>query len=59
VGLKLNLTHQLLVYGNDVNLQGDDIDTVKKNVEALTDPNKVVGLEANAKQNLDINMAKR
>jgi hypothetical protein len=31
VGLKLNRTHQLLAYIDDVNLLGDNIDTVKKN----------------------------
>jgi hypothetical protein len=33
VGLKLNGTHQLLAYGDDVNLLGDNIDTIHKTRE--------------------------
>jgi hypothetical protein len=32
VGLKLNGTHQLLAYADDVNLLGDDIDTIEKSI---------------------------
>jgi hypothetical protein len=47
MGLKLNGTHQLLAYADDVNLLGDNIDTVKKNMEILIDASKEVGLEIN------------
>jgi hypothetical protein len=47
VGLQLNGTHQLLAYAYDVNLQGDNIDTIKKNMETLI---KEVGLEINVEK---------
>jgi hypothetical protein len=49
VGLKLNGTHQLLAYADDVNLLGDNIHTVKKNTETLIDA-KEVGLEINVEK---------
>jgi hypothetical protein len=47
VGLKLNGTHQLLAYADDVNLLEDNIDTTrtKKNTETLIDASKEIGLE--------------
>jgi hypothetical protein len=51
VGLKLNATHQLLVYADDVNLLGYNIDTMKKSTETLIDAIKKVGLEINAEKN--------
>jgi hypothetical protein len=70
VGLKLNGTHQLLAYADDVNLLGDNIDTIEKNTETLIDASKEVGLEINVEymwlsrhqnvgQNRDIELAKR
>jgi hypothetical protein len=49
-GLKLNGTHQLLAYADDVNLLWDNIDTVNKNTETLIDASKEVGLETNVEK---------
>jgi hypothetical protein len=73
VGLKLNGTHQLLAYADDVNLLGDNVDTIKNNTETLIDASKEVGLEINVEktkyrslsrhqnlgQNQDIKLANR
>jgi len=34
-GMKLNGTHQLLVYGDDVKILGRSVYTIQKNTEAL------------------------
>jgi hypothetical protein len=73
VGLKLNVTRQLLVYADDVNLLGDSINTIKKTTQTSIDAGKEDGLEVNtekakymllsrhmnAAQNHDIKIANR
>ena len=46
-GLKLNGTHQLVAYADDVNVLGGSIHTVKENAEALVVATKEIGLEVN------------
>jgi len=47
-GLKLNGTHQFLVYADDVNILGGSVHTVKENADALVVASKEIGLEVNA-----------
>jgi hypothetical protein len=49
LGLKVNGSHQLLTYAYDVNLLGDNIDTIK-NTQTLIDTSKEVGLEVNTEE---------
>jgi len=46
--LKLNGTHQILVYANDVNILGGSLHTIKENTEALVLASKEIGLDVNA-----------
>jgi hypothetical protein len=48
--LKLNGTHQLLVYADYVNTLGGSIHAVRKNTEALVIASKEIGLEVNAEK---------
>jgi hypothetical protein len=50
VGLKMNGTLELLAYDDDVNLLGDNIDTIKKSTETLTDASKEIGLKTNVEK---------
>ena len=46
--MKLNGTHQLLAYADDVNILGGSIHTLKENAEALVAATREIGLEVNA-----------
>jgi hypothetical protein len=46
--LKLNGTHQLLVYADFVSMMGGSVHTIKKNAEALVVASQENGLEVNA-----------
>jgi len=46
--LKLNGTHQLLAYADDVNILGGSIRTLKENMEALVAATRENGLEVSA-----------
>jgi hypothetical protein len=50
VGLKLNGTHQLLAYADDVNLQGNNVDTIEKGAETLSHSSKAASLEVTAEK---------
>jgi hypothetical protein len=47
VELKLNRTHQLLAYENDMNLLRGNTETIKENTQTLINASKEVGLEVN------------
>jgi len=47
-GLKLNGTHQLLPYADDVNILGGSIHTLKENAKALLAATREIGLEVSA-----------
>jgi hypothetical protein len=50
MGLKLNGTHLLLAYANNMNLLGYNKGAIKKNTGPLTDASKEVGLEINVEK---------
>jgi hypothetical protein len=49
-GLKLNGTNQPLAYADEVNILGENIDTIQKNTEAQLDALKEVSLEVNSEK---------
>jgi hypothetical protein len=57
-GLKLNGTHQLLSYADDVNILGENIDAIQKSTKALLDASKKVALEVNPEETKDMLMSR-
>ena len=56
--MKLNSTHQLLFYADEVNILGGSIQTIKKSTEALVVTNKKNGLEVNGDKSKYIVMSR-
>ena len=56
-GLKLNGTHQLFVYADDVNIMGGSVHTIQKNTEAVVVARKEIWLEVNADKTKNIVMS--
>jgi hypothetical protein len=48
--MQTSLLLEEVVYADDVNLLGDNIDAIKKNMEILIDASKEVGLEVNTEK---------
>jgi hypothetical protein len=48
--LKLNGTPQPVAYADDVNILGENINTIQKNTDTMLDAGKEVGLEVNSEK---------
>ena len=46
--MKLNGTHQILVYADNVNILGGSVHTIKENTGVVVVASKEIGLEVNA-----------
>ena len=57
--LKLNAAHQLLVYSEDVNVEGGSVHTIQKNTEGLLVATKDIGLAVNADKTKYMVMSRR
>ena len=55
IGLELNGKHQLLIYVDDVNMLGENLQTVRENAEIYIKASKDIGLEVNS-ENTSLNI---
>ena len=57
--MKLNCTHQLLAYADDVNILGGSIHSLKENAEALVAAIREIGMEVNTGKTKYMVMSRR
>ena len=50
IGLDMNGKYQLLVYTDDINLLGENLQTVRENTEIFIKTSKAIGLEVNSEK---------
>ncbi|KAJ4431482.1 hypothetical protein ANN_20080 [Periplaneta americana] len=57
-GLELNGLHQLLVYADNVNMLGENPQTIRENAEILVEASKAIGLEVNPEKTKYMTMSR-
>ena len=50
IGLDMNGKYQLFVYADDVNMRGQNLQTVRENIEVFIKASKDIGLEVNSEK---------
>ena len=52
IGLELNGKHQLLVYADDVNMLGENLQAVRENTEIFIKASRDIGLEVSSENTI-------